>query len=179
MAPSISNIGTCLVTLNLFDGINNVPYLISIVTSTPASSINTSNKISVITSSLSNIGPPVFLTALKDQIILAGDSLIYNLPQISDPDNDSFKVNILLLSTTPFAKSTNSSITFLPTNKDANLSPYKVKIILTDDNLSPKSIEYYLSVTINPLLSNVKNTTSTATSKYSNQNTSSSFYKNN
>ena len=33
MTPAISNIGTCTVTFNLFDGINNVPYSpISIVT---------------------------------------------------------------------------------------------------------------------------------------------------
>ena len=38
MAPAISNIGTCSVTLNLFDGVNNVPYLINIVTTnTPPS----------------------------------------------------------------------------------------------------------------------------------------------
>ena len=67
-----------------------------------------------------------------------GEIVTYNLPQIVDPDNDSFKVTIILEQTVPFAKSTNSSITFLPINKDAKLTPYIIKIVLTDENPSPK-----------------------------------------
>ena len=74
----------------------------------------------------------------------SGDSSIYNLPQIADPDNDSFKVTILLQQTTPFAKTANNIITFSPTDKDAKLTPYTIKIVLTDENPYPKSKEYSL-----------------------------------
>ena len=65
MAPAISDIGTCTVSLILFDGINNVPYTpIKIVTSAPSSDIN--NILGGITASLSNIGPPLYNTILTD-----------------------------------------------------------------------------------------------------------------
>ena len=76
--------------------------------------------------------------------MLPGDIITYNLPQITDPDNDSFKVNILLLQTIPFAKTANNVITLSPTDKDANLTPYIIKIVLTDENPYPKSKEYSL-----------------------------------
>ena len=87
-----------------------------------------------------------------------GDIVNYNLPQITDPDNDSFKVNILLQQTTPFAKTANNVITFSPTDKYANLNPYIIKIVLTDENSQPKSKEYYLSVAIKPVAPVVNNT---------------------
>ena len=37
-----------------------------------------------------------------------GDIVTYNLPQILDPDNDSFKVTIILQQTIPFAKTVNN-----------------------------------------------------------------------
>ena len=63
-----------------------------------------------------------------------GDIVIYKLPQIADPDNDSFNVTILLQQTTPFAIAANNSITFSPVDQDANLTPYIIKIVLTDEN---------------------------------------------
>ena len=80
-----------------------------------------------------------------------GDIVTYTLPIIADSDNDSFKVTIILQQTTPFAKTVNNVITFSPTDKDAKLTPYIIKIVLTDENIFPKSKKYFLSVTINPL----------------------------
>ena len=84
-----------------------------------------------------------------------GDIVTYTLPKIADSDNDSFKVTIILQQTTPFAKTANNVITFSPTDKDAKLTPYIIKIVLTDENPFPKSKEYSLSVTVNaPVVNN-------------------------
>ena len=80
-----------------------------------------------------------------------GDIVTYTLPEITDPDNDSFNVNILLQQTIPFAITANNSIKFSPADKDANLALYIIKIVLTDNNPFPKSNEYFLSVTVSPI----------------------------
>ena len=58
--------------------------------------------------------------------------MTYTLPQIADPDNDAFKLIILLQETIAFTKITNNSITFSPKDKDAKIAPYLIKIVLTD-----------------------------------------------
>ena len=68
-----------------------------------------------------------------------GDIVTYNLPQIVDPDSDIFKVDIDLQQTITFATTLNNLITFKPAVKDAKLTPYIIKIVLTDENKYPKS----------------------------------------
>ena len=86
-----------------------------------------------------------------------GDIVTFNLPDIADPDNDSFTVTILLQQTISFTKITNNLITFSPADKDGRLTPYIIKIILKDENPIPKSKEYSLSVTVNPIAQIINN----------------------
>ena len=107
---------------------------------------------------LLNKGPPKFVSELTALIILAGNNSTYKLPEIEDPDSDRFNLNIDLQSTIPFAKIVNNSIYFSPMNKDVKITPYIIKIVLTDENSFPKSKEYYLSVTVNPITPVINNT---------------------
>ena len=67
ISPAISDIGTCIVTVNLFDGLNNVPYPINIV---------------------STNSPPSFMTAPTNQSFSSGHTLSYTIPITTDPDSD-------------------------------------------------------------------------------------------
>ena len=67
ISPAISDIGTCIVTVNLFDGLNNVPYPINIV---------------------STNSPPSFMTAPTNQAFSSGHTLSYTIPITTDPDSD-------------------------------------------------------------------------------------------
>ena len=74
MAPAISNIGTCIATVNLFDGLNNVPYFINIITTN---------------------SPPVFVSSLSSgETISAGATNTYTLPTTSDIDGDTVTISI-------------------------------------------------------------------------------------
>lgn len=77
-----------------------------------------------------------------------GNSVTYTLPQISDPDKDQYFTTISLMDSLSFATEDHTSITFSPTNLNAKIDPYKIKIVLTDKNASPKSKTYSLSVTV-------------------------------
>ena len=66
-SPAISKIGTCIVTINLFDGINNTPYSINIV---------------------STNSPPSFLSIPINQAFSSGHTLSYTIPTTTDPDGD-------------------------------------------------------------------------------------------
>ena len=72
--PAISNIGTCIITVNLFDGINNVPYPINIVTTN---------------------SPPYFSSSLSlGETINAGATNTYTLPSTIDFDLDIVAISI-------------------------------------------------------------------------------------
>jgi hypothetical protein len=43
-----------------------------------------------------NTGPPVFTTDLVDQTVAPNSFLVYQLPDITDPDGDKWKVAINL-----------------------------------------------------------------------------------
>ena len=73
-SPAISNIENCIVTVNLFDGLTNVPYPINIITTN---------------------SPPVFVSSLSSgETINAGATNTYTLPATSDFDGDIVTVSI-------------------------------------------------------------------------------------
>ena len=75
ISPAISDIGTCSVKLNLFDGLYNVPY-------TPISILTTNT-------------PPVFISAISSgETINAGLSNTYTLPATNDIDGDTVAISI-------------------------------------------------------------------------------------
>ena len=124
MIPAISNIETCIVTVNLFDGINNVPYPINIVTTNSA---------------------PSFISVPIDQAFSSGHLFLYAIPTTTDLDGDvvtiastvttcnyaaSVSAGILTMNA-PIASIGTCTVT-ITISDSFNLTPYKINIVTTN-----------------------------------------------
>ena len=106
--------------------------------------------ITAISQSLENQGPPVFNSELVNQEANEGLSLTYKFPGISDPDNDSFTVIVILGSSMMFTTfdSKKNLLIFNPLLSQVSQNPYQIRVKLTDQNPYPKSSSYTLLVTV-------------------------------
>lgn len=90
---------------------------------------------------LGNKGPPVFLSKILDQEIYANDISTVELPQVFEPDNDMWEVQ-LNSGQANFIKVVRSSLVFKPKLAHALEIPYTIKVTLTDKHAAPKSSDY-------------------------------------
>ena len=133
ISPAISDIGTCIVTVNLFDGLNNVPNPINIV---------------------STNSPPSFMTAPTNQAFLSipinqafssGHTLSYTIPITTDPDSDvvtiastvttcNYAASVLtgvLTMNAPIASIGTCTVTIMISDGINNV-PYSINIVTTN-----------------------------------------------
>lgn len=69
--------------------------------------------------SLSNSGPPIFSTDPKAIAQYSGTTLIYTLPDISDPDQDQWRIDVDLGSAV-FVTFSNKSLNITPSASNVN-----------------------------------------------------------
>eukprot|EP00347_Sterkiella_histriomuscorum_P005622 403355892 len=93
-----------------------------------------------------NTGPPYFSEIPSLIKIEQGTTQTYNYPSITDPDGDSYKMDVTLGKTSIFAKYDSSKITLTP--KLSDVGDYSISIILTDKNTSPKNQKYNIPVQV-------------------------------
>ncbi|CDW74892.1 UNKNOWN [Stylonychia lemnae] len=93
-----------------------------------------------------NTGPPVLDQVLQRIYMLVGTSREFNLPTITDPDNDQFTINVDLGSSYPFTTYKYPTFKFNP-GSNAN-GTYLIKIVLADKNKIPKSSKYTLELDV-------------------------------
>jgi len=77
-------------------------------------------------------------------------SIVFNLPEISDPDGDLWSVRVDLGEAIVFASFSNNSLSLEPKISSARKNPYSISIRLTDNNQAPKSSLYSLSIMVPP-----------------------------
>ncbi|TNV87272.1 hypothetical protein FGO68_gene13442 [Halteria grandinella] len=118
---------------------------------------------------LKNSAPPMFEEELPASInLIAGTQLIYNLPPIVDLDSDEYILTPNLGEAAIFTMYNDFSFTFSPTKAHIKKdSPYIIKLRLTDKNHAPKSLFYFLFVTVEAKQSQnqTQNTTQNSTAQ--------------
>ncbi len=73
----------------------------------------------MIVESIPNLGPPVFQQTLNDLIMAAGTSMLFELPEIYDPDDyDDYEVTVKLGISTVFIQFEYPFLKFNPSFKD-------------------------------------------------------------
>lgn len=144
MNPLITDIGTCTVTINLFDGINNAASIINIVT------VNS---------------PPSFISSPTNQAFSSGHIFSFTILSTTDPDGDLVTVatttvctypvvlNLNILTLSPLIANIGTCTLTLTLSDGLNLTPYTINIVTSN---SPPYFSPSLSpgVSINAGLSN-------------------------
>lgn len=83
---------------------------------------------------ISNLGPPMFQEELPTLTVEVGKKLTYELPAIADPDDDKYAIAVTLGEAMMFTKYSNGQFNFEPAPLNVKATPYRIKVVLTDDN---------------------------------------------
>ncbi len=98
--------------------------------------------------SLMNIGPPVFIKDLEDIILEESNSTFdYELPMITDPDDDPYDIQIALKEAIPFTTVKDQSLLRFDPLKAKN-GHYIIGIQIKDKNVIPKLSKYQLRIVV-------------------------------
>ena len=104
--------------------------------------------------SVMNMGPPFFVgfDSLDPIEVESGTKFEYNLPKVSDPDkSDKILISVLLKNAYEFVSYANQNkIIISPKPSHVKNLPFKVQIVLTDNNPMPKSSSYDLFILVKP-----------------------------
>lgn len=95
---------------------------------------------------ITNLGPPIFESTLKEQVMAVDTYLTYELPNIQDPDDDDFVITCKFGQAAVFARINYPYLYLEPNSK--NNGTFSITLTLKDTNINPKLSIYTLPIRV-------------------------------